>query len=133
MADVRKEDLKIVAMLFLLFFIVTVLLTAYVILFFKLILQPFCHFTYVTTYSPTLPSLYLHHSSFSNSSVDLPTLQLILQPFCCFTYVTGSSLTSIHLIFDLPSFLLFPTSVNKSLLGISFSFIIIKRVPAILF
>ena len=34
-----------------------------------LILQPFHHFTYITAHSPTLPSLYLHHSSFSNPSV----------------------------------------------------------------
>ena len=60
----------------------------------ELILQPFCHFTYVTTHSPTLPSLYLHHSSFSNPSVASPTSQLILQPFFHFSYITGSSLTS---------------------------------------
>ena len=59
-----------------------------------LILQPFRHFTYVTAHSPTLPSLYLHHSSFSNPSVASPTSQLILQPFFCFSYVTCSSLTS---------------------------------------
>ena len=38
-----------------------------------LILQPFRHFTYVTAYSPTLPSLYLRHSSFSNPSVASPS------------------------------------------------------------
>ena len=73
-----------------------------------LILQPFRHFTNVTSHSPTLPSLYLHHSSFSNpsvasaTSVHSPTLlsfsnpsvaspksQLILQPFRCLTYVTS--------------------------------------------
>ena len=72
-----------------------------------LILQPFLHFTYVTTnsrtflslylrqvHSPTLPSLYLRHSSFSNPSVASPTSQLILQPIFRFSYVTGSSLTS---------------------------------------
>ena len=53
-----------------------------------------CHFTYVTTHSPTLPSLYLHHSSFSNLSVASPTPQFILQPFFCFSYVTSSSLNS---------------------------------------
>ena len=47
----------------------------------QLILQPFCHFTYVTAHYPTFPSLYLRHSSFSNPSVALPTSQLILQPF----------------------------------------------------
>ena len=54
----------------------------------------FRHFTYVTTHSPTLLSLYLRHSSFSNPSVASPTSQLILQPFFRFSYVTGSSLTS---------------------------------------
>ena len=49
---------------------------------------------YVTAHSPSLPSLYLHHSSFSNSFVASPTSQLILQPFFRFLYVTGSSLTS---------------------------------------
>ena len=59
-----------------------------------LILKPFHHSVYGTTHSPTLPSLYLRHSSFSNSSVALPTSQLILQPFFRFSSVTGSSLTS---------------------------------------
>ena len=44
----------------------------------QLILQPFHHFTYITAHSPTLSSLYLHHSSF-------------LQPFRCFTYITAHS------------------------------------------
>ena len=71
----------------------------------QIILQPFfrflrhrqssfsnlCHFTYVKAHSPTLLSLYLHHSSFSNLSVASPTSQLILQPFFRFSYVTGSS------------------------------------------
>ena len=57
-----------------------------------LILQTFRRFTYVTAHSPTLPSLYLHHSSFSNPSVASTTSQLILQPFFLFSYVTGSSL-----------------------------------------
>ena len=38
-----------------------------------LILQAFRHFTYVTTQSPTLPSLYLRHNSFSNPSLASPT------------------------------------------------------------
>ena len=42
--------------------------------------------TYFTAHSPTFPSLYVHHSTFSNPSVALPTSQLILQPFHCFTY-----------------------------------------------
>ena len=52
------------------------------------------HFTYVTAHSPTLPSLYLRHSSFSNSSVASPTSKFILEHFFRFPYVTGSSLTS---------------------------------------
>ena len=59
-----------------------------------LILQAFRHFTYVTGHSPTLPSLYLRHNSFSNPSVASPTSQLILQSFFHLSYVTGFSLTS---------------------------------------
>ena len=59
-----------------------------------LILQPFRHFTYVTAHSPTLPSLYLRHSSFSKPFIASPTSQLILQLFFHFSYITGSSLTS---------------------------------------
>ena len=51
----------------------------------------FRHFTYVTAYSPILPSLYLRHRSFSNPSVASLTSQLILQPGRCFTYVTAHS------------------------------------------
>ena len=55
-------------------------------------LQLFRHFTYVTTHSPTIPSLSLRHSSFSNHSVASPTSQFIfepfLQPFFRFSYVT---------------------------------------------
>ena len=47
----------------------------------ELILQALRHFTYVTAHSPTLPSLYLRHSSFYNPSVASLTSQLILQPF----------------------------------------------------
>ena len=60
----------------------------------ELILQPFRHFTYVTTHSPTLPSLYLRHSSFSYPSFASPTSQFIHQPFFRFSYVTSSSLNS---------------------------------------
>ena len=78
----------------------------------QLILQPFRHFTYVTSHSSTFSSLHLRHftyvtahslillslylrrSSFANSSVASPTSQLILQPFFRFSYFTGSSLTS---------------------------------------
>ena len=42
-----------------------------------LILQPFRHFTYVTTHSPTLPLLHLRHSSFSNPSFASPTSQAL--------------------------------------------------------
>ena len=54
----------------------------------------FRHFTYVTVHSPTLPSLYLHLSSFPNPSIVSPMSQLILQPFFRFSYVTGALLTS---------------------------------------
>ena len=72
----------------------------------QLVLQSFRYFIYVTAHSPTLPllylrhssfsnpSLYLHHSSFCNPSVASPTSQLILQPFFLLSYVTGYSLTS---------------------------------------
>ena len=76
----------------------------------ELILQPFRHFTYVTTNSPTLPSLYLCHSS----SQTLPLFYLchsllILQPFCHFTYITTHSQTLLlfylcHNSFSNPSF-----------------------------
>ena len=54
-------------------------------------------------------SLHLHHSSFSNPSIALPTSQLILQPFRCFTYVTAHSPTRPllylrHRSFSNPSF-----------------------------
>ena len=67
----------------------------------KLILQPFRHFTYVTTHSPTFPSLYLCHSSFSNPSDASPTSQLIFQTFFYFSYVASSdhspTFPSLHL------------------------------------
>ena len=43
---------------------------------------------------PTLPSLYLRHSSFTNRSVASPSPQFILQPFFGFSYVTSSSFNS---------------------------------------
>ena len=64
-----------------------------------LILQTFRYFTYVTVHSPTLPSLYLRHSSFSNPSsfsklfVTSPMSESILQTFRRFTYVTAHSPT----------------------------------------
>ena len=65
----------------------------------RVILQPLHCFSYVTAHSPTLPSLHLHHSSFSNPSVASPTSQVILQPFRRFTYITAHSPTfpSLHL------------------------------------
>ena len=61
-------------------------LILFVIILAELILQPFSHFTFVKTHSPTLPSLvtahspalpllHLRHSSFSNLSFASPTLQ----------------------------------------------------------
>ena len=77
----------------------------------QVILQPFRCFTYITihqlcsfsklsvasppAHSPTLPSLYLRHRSFSNPSVASPTSQLILQPSFRVSYVTGFSLTAL--------------------------------------
>ena len=64
--------------------------------------ESFRHFTYITTHSPTLPTLYVRHSSLSNPSVASPTSQLILQPFFRYPYVTSSSLNSPgepHMIF----------------------------------
>ena len=71
-----------------------------------LILQPFRRFIYATAQSPTLPSLYLRDSSFSNASAasaksqlilqsfrSSHTSQLILQLFRCFSYVTAHSPT----------------------------------------
>ena len=57
-----------------------------------------CRFTYITAHSPTLLSLYLCHSSFSSPSVTLPTSLLILQPFCHFTYITAHSPTLLSLL-----------------------------------
>ena len=64
-----------------------------------LILQPLRHFTYFTAHSPTLPTFYLRHSTFSNPSVASPTSQLIVQPFRRLTHVTAHSRTfpSLHL------------------------------------
>ena len=66
----------------------------------QLILQSFRCFTYITVYSPTLPSLLLRHKlcSFSNLSVTSPTSQLILQSFRCFTYITAHSPTLLSLL-----------------------------------
>ena len=76
-----------------------------------LILQPFYQFTYVTPHFPTLPSLYLRHSSLSNPFVASPTSQLILQPFFRLSYVMSSAhsptLPLLHLrhsSFSSPSF-----------------------------
>ena len=43
----------------------------------QLILQPFQHFTYITAHSPTLLSLHLHHSSFSNPPFASPTAEAL--------------------------------------------------------
>ena len=60
----------------------------------ELILQAFRPFTYGTAHSPTLPSLYLRHNSFSNPSVASPTYRSFSNPSFAsptsqvFTYVT---------------------------------------------
>ena len=61
----------------------------------ELILQPFRHFTYVTTHSPTLPSFYLRHSPFSNPSVASPTSQFNSNP--SFASPTSQVLHLIHM------------------------------------
>ena len=58
-------------------------------------------------HSPTFPSLYLRHSSFSNPSVALPTSQHILHPLHHFTFVTAHSQT-------LPSLYLRHSSFSNS-------------------
>ena len=55
-------------------------------------------YSHSRAHSQTFPSLYLHHNSFSNPSVDLPTSRLILLPFRCFTYVTVHSPTLLSLL-----------------------------------
>ena len=59
----------------------------------RLILQPLHRFTYVIVHSPTLPPLYLRHSSFYSPSVASPTSHLTLQPFRRFIYATAHSST----------------------------------------
>ena len=60
-----------------------------------LIPQPLRHFTYITADSTTLPSLYLHHSSFHNPSVASPTSQFALQP--SFASPTSQDFHLVHL------------------------------------
>ena len=64
----------------------------------ELILQPFRHFIYVIAHSPTLPSLYVRHSSFCNPFVASLMSQLILQLFRCFTYLSIHSPTLLSLL-----------------------------------
>ena len=83
-------------------------------------------FTYITAHSPTLPSLYLCHSSFSNPSIASPTSQLILQPF---SYVTSSSLNSPG---EPP--MKYPRLIELCImfLGATVAFIIKVRLPGVL-
>ena len=57
---------------------------------YQVLKQMVCKFR---AHSPSFPLLHLRHSSFSSSSLALPTSQLILQPFCSFTYITAHSST----------------------------------------
>ena len=72
----------------------------------QLILQPFCHFTYITAHSRTLPLLHLHHSSFSNPSFASPTSQalhlihLASRPCLAWKYTTYKFGLVYHLIFS---------------------------------
>ena len=43
----------------------------------QIILQPFCHFTYITAHFLTLPLLHIRHSSFSNPSFASPMSQAL--------------------------------------------------------
>ena len=61
----------------------------------SLILQTFRDFTYDTAHSPTLPSLYLRHSSFSNPFVASATSQFIFHP--SFASPTSQALHLRHL------------------------------------
>ena len=83
--------IMIMMMMMTMIIIITILI---IIIMSEIIRQTFRHFTYVTTHSPNLPSIYLRHSSFSNHSVASPTSQFILQPFFRFFYVTSYSLNS---------------------------------------
>ena len=81
----------------------------------ELILQPFCHFTYIIAHFPTLLLLQ-------------PTSQLILQPFHCFNYVTVHSPTLLSLPLHLQPFCHFtyvrahsPTFLSLHLRHSSFS------------
>ena len=67
----------------------------------QLILQSLRRFTYVTAHYPTLPSLYLRHSS---QTVASPTSQIILQLFRRFTYITTHSPTLLSLYLHHSSF-----------------------------
>ena len=66
--------------------------------------QKFWSISMSSAHSPTFQSLHLHHNSFSNPSVALPTSELILQPFRCFT--TCSTLFFIVSWFQPVAFLL---------------------------
>ena len=68
-------------------------------------------------HSPTFPSLYLRHNSFSNPFVALPTTQLILQPFRWFTYVTVHSPTHLSLLLRLKLFTEFTWLATHASLG----------------
>ena len=73
----------------------------------ELIPQLFRHFIYVTAHSPSIPSLYLRHSSFSNPSLASPTSQLVLM-----SRAHSPTFPSLHLSynsFSIPSIAL-PTS-----------------------
>ena len=62
------------------------------ILLLLLILQPFLHFTYVTTHSPALPSLYLRH--FTYVTTRSPTLTLLFLRHSSFSNPSFTSPTS---------------------------------------
>ena len=74
-------------------------------------------------HSPTLPLLFVTHSSFCNPSVALPTSQFILQPFFRISYVTGSAHSPI-----LPSFHLRHRSFSNPSVALPMSQLILQPV-----
>ena len=75
-----------------------------------------------SAHSPSFQSLHLHHSSFSNPSLALPTSQLILQHFPRFTYITAHSPT-------LPLLYLHHSSFSNPSLALPMSQLILQPFP----
>ena len=76
----------------------------------ELILQPFCHFTYVTAHSATLLLLYLRHSSFSNPSFASLTSQALH-----LRHLASRPCISLTLITKFSQYIVADTDRNKAL------------------